>query len=175
VTAAAHDLSVPPALCCPVCIHYAAATAPGGVTREFAGVAESAHLARDFVRAALAARCNSCHPGRLTLSGLPTGRPAPSTDTADLCVTELVANAIAYTRSGLPGGIVAVTVRATGDGWLVQVRDDGAVSVPHLEAEPAGLAEHGHGLRLVDVLADEWGSDGGPDGRTVWFLVGGDW
>jgi anti-sigma regulatory factor (Ser/Thr protein kinase) len=155
VTAATHSMHLPPALCCPVCIHYAAWTAPGGVTREFPGVAESAHHARDFVRQAL-------------------GAGAPGTDVADLCVTELVSNAIAYTRSGLPGGIVTVTVQGTADGWLIQVRDDGAACVPHLEAEPAGLAEHGHGLRLVDVLADEWGSDGGPGGRTVWFRCGGD-
>jgi anti-sigma regulatory factor (Ser/Thr protein kinase) len=155
VTAATHSTTLPPALCCPVCIHYAAWTAPGGVTREFPGVAESAHHARDFVRQAL-------------------GAGARGTDAADLCVTELVSNAIAYTRSGLPGGAVTITIQAGADGFLIRVRDDGARTCPQLAAESVGLDEHGHGLRLVDVLADEWGSDGGPGGRTVWFRCGGD-
>jgi anti-sigma regulatory factor (Ser/Thr protein kinase) len=126
------------------------------VVRRFDGVPEAAHLARDFTRAKI-------------------GAGHPAVDTAELCVTELFANAIAYTRSGLPGGAVTITIQAGADGFLIRVRDDGARTCPQLAAESVGLDEHGHGLRLVDVLTDEWGSDGGPAGRTVWFRCGGDW
>lgn len=126
------------------------AVTAAGVARRFPGVAESVHCARDFARAVL-------------------GPQHPALDTVDLLTTELVANAIAYTRSGLPGGRLTVIVQADRDGVLVCVEDGGAAAGPQLAADTVGIEEHGHGLRLVDVLADEWGSRGGPDGRTVWF------
>jgi anti-sigma regulatory factor (Ser/Thr protein kinase) len=129
------------------------------VIRRFPGTAEAAHGARDFVRLVLAGH--------------------PAADDADLCVTELVANAVAYTRSGRPGGTVTVTVQAAPGlpgAVVVAVWDGGGLSVPVLGGEPGGLAEHGRGLRLVDVLADEWGTAAGdapgPCAWVTWFRCG---
>ncbi len=122
---------------------------------RFPGTAKAAHDAREFARSVLG-------PGH------------PAADTVDLLTTELVANAIAHTRSGLPGGVVTVTVRYGPDGVVVRVRDDGSDGAPRLANEVVGLAEHGRGMFLVDVLADEWGSDVDQDGRTVWFGCWGD-
>lgn len=97
----------------------------------------SAARARAFTRAAL-------------------GAGHPAADTIDRCVTELVANAVACTASGLPGATVAVVVESTAAGSVtVTVRDDGA---PHLIGDPAGLADHGRWLRLLTALADDWGA-----------------
>ena len=123
-------------------------------SRCFPGLTESAHAARDFTRAVLAGH--------------------PAVDHAELCVTELFANAVAYTRSGwLPGGTVTVTVRIVGGSAVVTVLDQGAPDAPLL-ADPDGLDEHGRGLRLVNALADDWGTAPDPAGRAVWFRCEGE-
>jgi len=107
------------------------------VTARFPGVTGAAARARAFTRAAL-------------------GAGHPAADTIDLCVTELVSDAVACTASGLPGGTVSVAVESAAEGGVtVTVRDDGARSVPHLVSDPAGLTEHGRGLCLVSALADD--------------------
>src|SRR5262249_33714861 len=59
---------------------------------------------------------------------------SPATDDAALMVSELFTNAILYTRSGQPGGVVTVTI-ATGRGRArIHVIDQGA----HLERIDAG-------------------------------------
>jgi anti-sigma regulatory factor (Ser/Thr protein kinase) len=60
------------------------------------GIAESVREARALVREAL-------------------GEDCPVIDAAVLCTSELITNSVLYTRSGRPGGVVAVTVE-TGDG-----------------------------------------------------------
>jgi anti-sigma regulatory factor (Ser/Thr protein kinase) len=80
-----------------------------------------------------------------------------------LCVSELVTNALAHTRSGRPGGSVTVLIApAAVPGELrISVCDDGG---PYdvgrwLSADPNGpeVPEHGYGLGIVDVLAADWG------------------
>jgi anti-sigma regulatory factor (Ser/Thr protein kinase) len=119
----------------------------------FPGAPEFAGPARDFTRRVL-------------------GLGHPAADTAELCVTELFANAISYTRSGWPGGMVTVTIRISGGAVVVTVFDQGSPDAP-LMGDPAGLAEHGRGLVLVDALADDWGTAPDGAGRAVWFRVGG--
>ncbi len=125
----------------------------GETSRRFAGTAQAAHDARGFARRALAGH--------------------PASDDAELIVTELFSNAIAYTASGLPGGTVTVTVRVTAGTAVVTVLDQGQPEAPLLAAGPGGLAEHGRGLVLVDALADDWGTCPDPAGRAVWFRCGG--
>jgi anti-sigma regulatory factor (Ser/Thr protein kinase) len=85
-------------------------------------------------------------------------------------VTELFANAIAYTSSGRPGGAVTVAIRIAGDGAaVVTVLDEGSPEAPLLPVPAGGLAEHGRGLVLVDALTDGWGTAPDPGGRSVWF------
>jgi anti-sigma regulatory factor (Ser/Thr protein kinase) len=90
-------------------------------------------------------------------------------DTAELCLSELVTNAVIHAGTS---SVLALSLEA---GLLtVSVRDRGPVS-----AEPAvrlvedddPLRVFGRGLQLVDALADRWGSDQDPDGTTSWFAL----
>lgn len=95
-------------------------------------------------------------------------------DTAVLCVSELVTNAVIHT-----GSPSLVVVRLAGDVVTVTVRDHGAESPEASEAtgrDPiAGgdradpLEVHGRGLQLVEALATRWGSELDAVGTTVWF------
>lgn len=87
--------------------------------------------------------------------------------TAELCLSELVTNAIVHagTRSEL---------RATLDSVLtVSVRDRGRATpeqpAPDDGADP--LRVHGRGLQLVEALADRWGSERDAAGTTMWFTL----
>ncbi|PVG83247.1 hypothetical protein DDE18_08075 [Nocardioides gansuensis] len=86
-------------------------------------------------------------------------------DTAVLCLSELVTNAIVHTAGGCE-------VRAVLDEEVltVTVRDGGADRVdPDAEAEP--LAAHGRGLALVAALSRRWGSELDAAGTTAWFVL----
>jgi anti-sigma regulatory factor (Ser/Thr protein kinase) len=87
-------------------------------------------------------------------------------DTAELCLSELVTNAIVHAGT-------SSELRASMDGTLmVSVSDGGAVTLgaaPDFDADP--LRVHGRGLRLVEALADRWGSERDAVGTTVWFSL----
>jgi len=100
------------------------------------------------------------------------GAGHPAADAAALCVSELVTNAIAYTRSGLPGGTVAVTIRAMPGHVLIRVRDAGSRTAPGLASQEPG-AEHGYGLRIITALAAEWGTAATARGRATWCRLEG--
>jgi serine/threonine-protein kinase RsbW len=99
------------------------------------------------------------------------GDSDPAAETVMLLVSELVTNAIVHSQSGAPGGTVTVALCPVSAGVLVQVRDDGGPSEPRLAEIATGAAEHGFGLRLVDALADSWGTISGPDSRVTWCRV----
>jgi len=86
--------------------------------------------------------------------------------TAELCLSELVTNAIVHagTRSEL---------RATLDTTLtVSVRDRGGPAPDAApDDDPDPLRVHGRGLTLVEALADRWGSERDAAGTTVWFSL----
>jgi anti-sigma regulatory factor (Ser/Thr protein kinase) len=87
---------------------------------------------------------------------------SPAADDAALMTSELFTNAILYSASRLPGGVVLVSVR-TGNTWIrVDVFDQG--DIPPCIAAPSGL---GQGLEIVRQLADVFGADG-PD---RWFSL----
>ncbi len=48
---------------------------------------------------------------------------------------------------------------------------DGSPRLPVQRGAAAG-AEDGRGLELVHALADRWGVDARPDGKTFWFEIG---
>jgi anti-sigma regulatory factor (Ser/Thr protein kinase) len=82
--------------------------------------------------------------------------------TASLLVSELLGNAVRYATSevqlaisGVPGGI------------RVDVCDDGP-GKPHLD-DSGPVAEQGHGLQVVDRLADRWDIEIEAQTKTVWF------
>jgi len=111
--------------------------------RAFPGLPESAHEARAFVGEALA--------------GLPAAADAA------LMTSELFANAINYTASGLPGGIVVVGVRRTPACVCVDVVNAGEL--------PPCITRYGHGLGKGLEIVRQLASAFGVNGRDWWFIV----
>jgi anti-sigma regulatory factor (Ser/Thr protein kinase) len=109
----------------------------------FPGRAEDAAGARRWVASLAAGVCDSA------ISDLETA------------VGELFANAVGHSRSGAPGGVVAVLAMISLDEAIVHVHDQGADDgqIPHvvLTAVPA-TRESGRGLQIVATIASQWGN-----------------
>jgi len=104
---------------------------------KVAGLVERARVVRAFVGAVLG-------PGH------------PCGDDAVLLASELFANSLQHSGSGVPGETVTVTVTARAGAVRVEVADRGGPGVP--EVRPASAdAENGRGLGLVAGLAARWG------------------
>jgi serine phosphatase RsbU (regulator of sigma subunit) len=130
--------------------------------------------------ALLMARLNGIEPDdvaewRLTLDPVEAGRAravvreqlhewglAKLADNAALLAGELVTNAVRHSH----GRRVALRL-VRGDTLLCEVDDDDPTLPSLLGAGPD--AEFGRGLRLVGVLAREWGASRTTTGKTVWF------
>jgi serine/threonine-protein kinase RsbW len=98
------------------------------------------------------------------------GELGPVTDNAVLLASELVTNAVQHSTSGTPGGTVTVVVLETADGVRVEVRDNGSdFSSPVVKGDV--LSADGHGLFLVESIAQQWGYLRGDIGTTVWFWL----
>ena len=83
-------------------------------------------------------------------------------DNAELMVSELVTNALRHSHSR------PVELRLVrGDTLLCEVDDDDHDLPTLLNAGPAD--ESGRGLRVVSVLAREWGTSRTSTGKAVWF------
>ena len=84
---------------------------------------------------------------------------SPAVDEAELCASELAANAVEHTRSGRPGGTFTIEVTATPATVRIAVRDAGAAdgAAPAAPAQrPPLAAESGRGLWLVTMLASRF-------------------
>jgi anti-sigma regulatory factor (Ser/Thr protein kinase) len=86
-------------------------------------------------------------------------------DDALLLVSELVTNAVIH---GAPP--IGLAMRYAGGETLVRVTDTGHQPIP-LPHPPALDAQSGRGLRLLEVLATDWGVDTDVHGTTVWFTL----
>jgi len=86
--------------------------------------------------------------------------------TAELCLSELVTNAIVHAGTRFE-------LRANLDTTLtVSVRDRGGPAPDAApDDDPDPLRVHGRGLTLVAALADRWGSERDAVGTTVWFSL----
>ena len=116
----------------------------------------STELAPDVSAAGAARRFVGQHLGSW-------GVEEEQTAMAQLCVSELVTNAVIHT-----GTAPAVTVRLDDDYILVLVADQGGGPVRRSEeAEPDDIS--GRGLALVDALSTAWSAERNADGTTVWF------
>jgi anti-sigma regulatory factor (Ser/Thr protein kinase) len=82
---------------------------------------------------------------------------------AKLLVSELVTNAVKY---GPEDESIRLIIQADGAHTRFTVHDLGRGPLPAMRAEDDG-APGGHGLRLVDTLADRWGVERGS--TRVWF------
>jgi anti-sigma regulatory factor (Ser/Thr protein kinase) len=125
----------------------------GGAVREsvtIAGYPERVAVARAFAAAVL-------------------GRQHPAVETAVLLLSELVANSVRHSASGLPGRAVTVTLLSSGDVTRVQVTDRSGATVPTLRPGVSGTASGGRGLYLVDSLAARWGFERDGEHTTTWF------
>lgn len=99
------------------------------------------------------------------------GVTGDTSDTAQLCLSELVTNAVVHA-----GTTCELTVRLEEETLTVVVRDLGieddrqgdylAVSE---DEDPLRVA--GRGLMLVDALADRWASEHDATGTTAWFAL----
>jgi anti-sigma regulatory factor (Ser/Thr protein kinase) len=88
-------------------------------------------------------------------------------ETAALLTSEIVTNAIQYSKSGVEGGTVTIVVIRLPRGILVEIIDGGSAGAPTVKGDL--YAAQGHGLFLVQNLAAEWGYHRDPASTTVWF------
>jgi anti-sigma regulatory factor (Ser/Thr protein kinase) len=119
--------------------------------RTFRGEPGQVPLARDFVF-----RCLD-------------GRHCPEEAVQDIlvCATELAANAVLHSHSGLPRGHFSVEVVCAGQSVRVAVEDSGGPWVERGNGDTD--AECGRGLHVVSALSAEMGITGDASGRMAWF------
>jgi anti-sigma regulatory factor (Ser/Thr protein kinase) len=99
-----------------------------------------------------------------------TGDASPMADTAVLLASELVTNAVLHSASGRPGGSATILITEIGGGLRVEVADEGSdQSAPVVRGDI--YASEGHGLFLVQSLAEQWGYVRDETGTTVWFWL----
>ncbi|WP_160050519.1 ATP-binding protein [Nocardiopsis sp. FR4] len=152
----------------PRCRHYFTGTtdrAPYRVRRyDFAGSVQYLPLVRAFLDTCAATR-EEDYRYLFTLLG-----------------SELASNALRHSKSGQPFGVYTLTCQRTRTGLRLTCRDQGARDGKtvdfgqrsHLRPNPNGLdlsAESGRGLAMIDALATDWGDNGIPDHRQVWFFL----
>ena len=104
---------------------------------------------------------------RMVLELLRVWEAPQDQDDAGLLVTELVANVVDHV-----GGEACLTLELTSsEGWLrISVRDGS--SVRPVVQELARDRPRGRGLRMVQAIADRWGSEDHQGGKRVWFELG---
>ena len=101
---------------------------------------------------------------RFSLAALATWGLSALDDTVALLVTELVSNGVRYAGTRLE-------LVLTFDGRCLRVAV--ADEHPYLPDTKArrGLPIGGWGLKLVDALSTEWGTDIHGGGKAVWFEI----
>jgi anti-sigma regulatory factor (Ser/Thr protein kinase) len=90
---------------------------------------------------------------------------AESRDRLALLVSEVATNSIKHARNGF-----TLAIERVEDAIRVEVSDRGPGFPVVLELAPD--VPHGHGMRLVQALSDDWGVVAEPWGKTVWFVLG---
>lgn len=91
-------------------------------------------------------------------------------DAAVLLTSEVVTNAVVHSNSRSPGGTVTIVLAEMSGGMRIEVTDGGSeLSTPVVKGDP--YASEGHGLLLVQTLADQWGYVRDETRTTVWFWL----
>ena len=122
----------------------------------------------ELLTASLPASTKSAYDARHSVQEVLAGRIDPDVlDTVLLLATELVSNAVAC--AGTP---LDLRVVCSPDGVLrVEVADRSPSPARPVEGYHPE-SESGRGLRLVDALADSWGTaPDASDGKGVWFAL----
>lgn len=91
-------------------------------------------------------------------------RLEPLADAVELLTSEIVTNAL------LHAGTEMVLRLEPADGG-VQVEVSDGSRVPPSRRRYSSTATTGRGVAVLDDLADEWGWNADPTGKTVWFRV----
>jgi anti-sigma regulatory factor (Ser/Thr protein kinase) len=118
-------------------------------TRQFSCRPESVTAARHFVRNVLCARERG------------------AIEAAELMTSELATNAVRHARSAFE-----LTVRTTSEEIRVEVRDMGEGQPT--PGSPSPGERSGRGLRIVQAMADSWGTASTSGGKLVWFTLTGE-
>lgn len=95
-----------------------------------------------------------------------SGVTGPQNQVVELLTAEVVANAAVH---GPADGRIRVKAWTDDRNAYVSVSDDSLASPIVRHPEPSDLS--GRGMALVQALADEWGVEVGPAGKTVWFAL----
>ncbi|MGW1809285.1 ATP-binding protein [Streptomyces sp. NPDC002078] len=85
-------------------------------------------------------------------------------ETAQLCVSELVANVIKHVGPGTP---TTLAVSMSGTRLRIEVHDPDPRALPTL-TDAGADAESGRGMALIDAITDRWGVDLAPGRKTTW-------
>jgi anti-sigma regulatory factor (Ser/Thr protein kinase) len=83
---------------------------------------------------------------------------------AELLVSELVTNAAVHTR-----GMICLTVHADAHWVRIEVEDEGRGRPVQRPATQNQV--DGRGLRIVDALATDWGTEQRATHKVVWFEI----
>ncbi|MDX6742488.1 ATP-binding protein [Actinocorallia sp. A-T 12471] len=98
------------------------------------------------------------------------GEEHPAHYAAVQLLSEAFGNSVLY---AVPGGQIELGAELGDQQVLVEVVDAGGGGDPVPGQDPAGDAESGRGLFILDALAKEWGWERLPDTRLrFWFTVG---
>jgi anti-sigma regulatory factor (Ser/Thr protein kinase) len=91
----------------------------------------------------------------------------PIADDIVLIASELITNSVVHARDATT---VTVTVAVSEAFIRVDVRDDGALGIPHMRrGDPE--AEDGRGFHLINQLAWRWGFTREPGGSRCWAEI----
>jgi anti-sigma regulatory factor (Ser/Thr protein kinase) len=102
--------------------------------------------------------------------GKAIGADNPAADVAILLTSEIVTNAVVHSDSRRVGGTVVLVVTEISGGLRIEVADNGSdLSTPVVRGDV--YASDGHGLYLVQALADQWGYVRDETATTVWFWL----
>ena len=83
-------------------------------------------------------------------------------ETATLCVSEIVTNAVVHA-----GTSVRLDIELHPSTVRIEVRDGGAAPPERVEADVESV--HGRGVAIVEVLSGAWGVEPSDAGKCVWF------
>jgi anti-sigma regulatory factor (Ser/Thr protein kinase) len=114
----------------------------------------------------LPSRPSSARLARRLARGAMGGCTEPMVETAELLITELIANAVRHAgsppimRIDVDSGTVRIAVSDT---------SSQAPGIRHTDLEDEG----GRGLLLVESLATSWGWTRTTDGKSIWFTLNG--
>ncbi|WP_433331663.1 ATP-binding protein [Spirillospora sp. CA-294931] len=102
-----------------------------------------------------------------------TGCPEALIDTAELCASEIVTNAIVHSDSAKLGGTILLVVVQSSGSVRVEVVDHGSrAKEPRVASGSESDSEDGRGLLILEASCDSWGCYEDEAGRTVWFAIG---